>query len=397
MVEISVIIPAYNAIDYLDGALDSIINQSFKDLEIICVDDGSTDTTLERLEYYASKDSRVQVYTQENQGPGGASNTGLSKAKGKYVSFVDSDDNIDQAFLSTLYETAQKNNADVVKGVMEIHHQDGKIAQTAMNKNINNLITQKSFIGIAWNHEFTTAIYKRSFLTKNKICFPLLTNGEDIIFILRTLQNKPSMIIENKALYFYLIRNNSATFTTNFSKFLNLIKFYEEQLDILQKMFLSTKEYQEFCQKNIISSIIDYFWNLVRKSSLSEEEINILKQKINDIINKIPQISKIFILYKKYYEARFDVLNDIFYDSVKQYLLSVIKRNDNVPVQKNNIKITLKLFNFLPMFNYKRVGSRKQWKIFGLPIFKTRHMANGITSKYYVFGIPILKVSKKAG
>ena len=84
MVEISVIIPAYNAIDYMDESLDSIINQSFKDLEIICVDDGSTDNTLERLEYYASKDSRIQVYTQENQGPGGATNTGLSKAKGKY-------------------------------------------------------------------------------------------------------------------------------------------------------------------------------------------------------------------------------------------------------------------------------------------------------------------------
>ena len=62
MVEISVIIPAYNAIDYLDEAIESIINQSFEDLEIICVDDGSTDTTLERLEYYASKDSRIQVY-----------------------------------------------------------------------------------------------------------------------------------------------------------------------------------------------------------------------------------------------------------------------------------------------------------------------------------------------
>ena len=114
MVEISVIIPAYNAIDYLDEALDSIINQSFKDLEIICVDDGSTDTTLERLEYYASKDSRVQVYTQENQGPGGASNTGLSKANGKYVYFMDADDILDLNALEELYNIMGEKELDFV-------------------------------------------------------------------------------------------------------------------------------------------------------------------------------------------------------------------------------------------------------------------------------------------
>lgn len=114
MVEISVVIPAYNAIDYMDEALDSIINQSFKDLEIICVDDGSTDNTLERLEYYASKDSRIQVYTQENQGPGGATNTGLSKAKGKYIYFMDSDDILDLNALEILHNLIEEKNVDFV-------------------------------------------------------------------------------------------------------------------------------------------------------------------------------------------------------------------------------------------------------------------------------------------
>jgi hypothetical protein len=73
-----------------------------------------------------------------------------------------------------------------------------------------------------------------------------------------------------------------------------------------------------------------------------------------------------------------------------------IKEPTKPTTQSQAIKITFKLFNFLPIFSYKRVGGRNQWKIFGLPIFKMRHMANGITSKYYILGIPVLKVSKKS-
>lgn len=114
MVEISVVIPAYNAVDYLDEGISSIVNQSFKDLEIICVDDGSTDNTLEVLQSYASKDDRIQVYHQENQGPDGATDTGISKATGKYIYLMDADDILDLNALEELYDIMEEKDLDFV-------------------------------------------------------------------------------------------------------------------------------------------------------------------------------------------------------------------------------------------------------------------------------------------
>ncbi len=406
-IAISVIVPVHNVSKYIESCINSISAQSLKNIEIICINDFSTDDSLEKLKNLTQTDNRISVYTfTKNEGVANARNWGIELAKGKYVSFVDSDDNIDQDFLSTLYETAQKNNADVVKGAVQIIHQNGEKETSKMNENIELYLKNNLNTALVWQHEFWSAIYKKSFLAKNKICFPLLTNGEDIIFILRTLLNKPSIAIENKALYLYLIRNDSASFTTNFSKFLNLIKFYEEQFDILKKMSLSAKEYQEFCQKNIISNIINYFWNLVRNSTLSEEEISILRQRINLIFDKIGCLEKLVYSHTNFYIENYNVLREIFSDAKKisdsEWILgqAISQATVNplppvIPVQETNIKTTFKLFNFLPIFSYKRVGGRNQWKIFGLSIFKTRHMANGITSKYYILGIPVLKVSKK--
>ena len=87
-IEISVIVPVYNSVRYMRQCLDSIVNQTFKDIEIICVNDGSTDSSLEILEEYASKDDRFVVINQENGGAGKARNTGLAAARGKYLSFL---------------------------------------------------------------------------------------------------------------------------------------------------------------------------------------------------------------------------------------------------------------------------------------------------------------------
>lgn len=126
MVEISVILPSYNAIDYLDESLNSIINQTFTDLEIICVNDGSTDNTLERLKEYAEKDSRIQVYTQENRGPGGATNTGLDKATGKYIYLMDADDILDLNALEELYNIMEQKDVDMAIFLSLIYEENTK-------------------------------------------------------------------------------------------------------------------------------------------------------------------------------------------------------------------------------------------------------------------------------
>ena len=118
MIKISVIVPVYNVENYLIQCLDSIINQTLKDIEIICVDDCSPDNSIEILEEYKNKDNRISIIRHSNnQGLGPARNTGLKHANGEYISFVDSDDYIDKNFLFYLYSTAKKYDSDVTNTI----------------------------------------------------------------------------------------------------------------------------------------------------------------------------------------------------------------------------------------------------------------------------------------
>ena len=111
-IAVSVIVPIYNVEKFLKRCLDSIINQTLKDIEIICVNDGSTDGSAEILDQYKNLDNRIIVLNCKNQGPSVARNTGMKIARGEYVSFVDSDDWIDNDFLEKLYVAAKKHDAD---------------------------------------------------------------------------------------------------------------------------------------------------------------------------------------------------------------------------------------------------------------------------------------------
>lgn len=111
--KISIIVPVYNVQEYLAGCLESILAQTFQDFEVICVDDGSTDESGSIAEEYAQKESRIHVIHQKNKGLSGARNTGLDKAKGKYVAFCDSDDYYHPEFLERMHEALETSGADV--------------------------------------------------------------------------------------------------------------------------------------------------------------------------------------------------------------------------------------------------------------------------------------------
>jgi len=112
--KISVIVPVYNTEKYLAACLDSLVNQTLKEIEIICVDDGSTDSSLKILREYEAKDSRLKVITQENKYAGVPRNTGIDAAAGKYVYFADSDDYCDLSLLEKAYSKLAETHADIV-------------------------------------------------------------------------------------------------------------------------------------------------------------------------------------------------------------------------------------------------------------------------------------------
>ena len=115
MAQITVILPVYNVEKYLKQCLDSIVNQTFKDFECLCVNDGSTDNSLSILQEYAQKDKRFKIITQKNGGTSVARNTGIKHTNTKYLTFIDSDDWITENYLEILYNKIEETNADIVR------------------------------------------------------------------------------------------------------------------------------------------------------------------------------------------------------------------------------------------------------------------------------------------
>ncbi len=156
---VSVIIPVYNTEKYLRKCLDSVCNQTLKDIEIICVNDCSSDDSLAILQEYASQDNRIKIinFTQ-NKGVAIARNTAIDEAKGEYIGFVDSDDYIDLDFYEKLYNKAVETGAEVAIGGCYIENENGTRQKNIL---IDNFLQQVSKNKMVFSELFTLAIYNR--------------------------------------------------------------------------------------------------------------------------------------------------------------------------------------------------------------------------------------------
>ena len=195
MKQVSVIIPVYNIETHLEQCLDSVAAQTLADIEIICVDDGSTDGSPAILAQYADKDSRFHAVSQANSGPGVARNTGLAMSSGEYVIFLDSDDWFEPDFLKKMVSRARETGADItICRAVEFDTQTGKeLPSEWMLKTrylpdfvfapeeISSHLFQFTY-GMAWDK-----LYDRSFLTGSGLQFPALRNSEDLAFVFPTL------------------------------------------------------------------------------------------------------------------------------------------------------------------------------------------------------------------
>lgn len=224
MAKISIIIPIYNVREYLAKCIESVINQTYQDIEIICVDDGSTDGSYEICEYYKKKDSRIKVVHKINEGIVSARQTGLKIANGEYVGFVDGDDWIDEKMYESMIRTMEKSNVDMVEtGVIDSYNsftekerkyklKEGIYKSEKFKKNIlNNLIYDGKFYNYGvvsvylWNK-----LFKRKYITE---CYMKLdykqSMFEDFVSVYPYLIKHQSIAIINKAFYHYRVVNNS--------------------------------------------------------------------------------------------------------------------------------------------------------------------------------------------
>lgn len=237
---ISIIIPIYNKSAYIDRCFTSIINQTLNDFEVIVVDDGSTDNSLEKCKKYESTDSRFRLFHQSNAGVSAARQTGLDYCRGKYIIHVDPDDTVEPQYLESLYKGASNSDADMV--ICDFYYFDGSkkhVYKQNPGTNSINGIKQKLFLGLhasCWNKLI------KSEVIKGNVSFPAGINMcEDLIFIYRTLPRCKKIEYVNVPLYNYyyvpesISHNNSdAIIRQLYNAYLILLKISYETHDNLE-------------------------------------------------------------------------------------------------------------------------------------------------------------------
>lgn len=242
---ISVIVPIYKVEKYLDKCINSIINQTYKNLEIILVDDGSPDKCPQICDEYAKKDGRIKVIHKPNGGLSDARNAGMKIASGGYISFIDSDDWIELNMLESLYENINKTNSDIASCGVKMVWDDGRPDQILTNLNgycilnntedaLNSLISTEHLIQTVWNK-----LYKKQII--QDIFFPVGKINEDEYWTWRAIAASSKVVCIDTPLYNY--RQRSGSIMQGGEKFnpLLVIEASCEKYDYIEKNFPKLK------------------------------------------------------------------------------------------------------------------------------------------------------------
>ena len=233
--KISVIIPVYNSSTYLRKCLDSVVNQTLKDIEIIVINDGSTDDSKNIIEEYTGKYKNIIFIDQENKGIGKTRNIGIKRATGEYITFVDSDDYIKENMLEEYYKYAKKHNLDLVIGsyIKKINNKE-IIFENNKFKTGNVKTTPQILYLIEYGP--WAKLYKREMLTNNNIYFDEKRKYEDMPFVSKTLLKSKLIGQITEPYYYYIIHNNSET-TTMDKRVFDILDILKEIKDYYKREY----------------------------------------------------------------------------------------------------------------------------------------------------------------
>lgn len=219
LTKVSIIVPAFNTEDYIEKCLNSLINQTLKEIEIILIDDGSTDNTLNIAKIFAKEDERIKIISQTNKKQGVARNRGTELASGEYIGFVDSDDWVDLDFFEKLYNSAHKYNSDIALAT------NVRIGNGRTKKRLN--IKKEEFVTslqdkIDISHQVknpcpTNKIYRKEMLEKNQITWPEGIYCEDKLFTMQAIYYANGLVTVPDINYYYY-RNPNSTVNTQAKK-----------------------------------------------------------------------------------------------------------------------------------------------------------------------------------
>lgn len=261
---ISIIVPVYNVEKYLQRCVDSLVNQTYDKLQIILIDDGSTDNSFQICQEYAKKDLRISAYHKENEGLGLTRNYGLTKATGKYITFVDSDDYIVPDAMKLMYQKAEETCADIVIGnmfykdiPMEVSLPDGlychpEIMDTLIIRIMGNL--PRKLDGLSYTA--TAKLYRRSLFIENALIFPSERRliWEDLVFNMDAYVACDKIYIMHFPMYYYCFNEASLTHSYKPNKLNMIMHLYQYMTDKIKEFALPI-EAQQRLDNNFIGHI----------------------------------------------------------------------------------------------------------------------------------------------
>lgn len=326
MNKVSIIVPIFNMEKYLNKCIDSISKQTYSNIEIILINDGSIDSSEKIALRWAKKDSRIIYVYQNNMGSGIARNNGLSKATGKYIMFIDPDDWIEKNAIEQFVTQMEINNADLIIACAwnEYFDKNGNLIEKKCDdfedeyindiKKIQNkyvTLFLENAINSPWNK-----MYKLDIIKQNNIEFPDMKRSQDIVFNYRYYDCIKSLQMYNKNLYHYRIENETYNKKVHIEYYKTVCKIYEDINNLLKKwqVKLNEKEDNEF---------IKYFYNLIiwqisigKSSKVMHDIVN--NETIISIISKAkPDGIKQRILRKLIINKKDRIIN---------FLISIIKK-----------------------------------------------------------------------
>lgn len=323
--KVSVIIPVYNTAKYLRQCLDSVVNQTLKNIEIICVDDGSSDNSLEILKEYALKDKRISVLMQQNLLAGIARNAGLMIARGKYIHFLDSDDRILPDMYLQMVRSMECNKVDlVVCGIDYLYESDEarKIRKGPANRlSFSALLNIKDVSKLLINSEIWNKLYKADIIKAKKIFFLNTHYAEDTAFNTEYLLSSKKCYFMEQKYYIYRVSENSLM-----GKLINRQQEYDgiKTKEHLCKIICTDEKlYKENKQDFLRSLYFQLKW-IYRFFDSKDKRIKLLEYYREHVLlyfNKqdLESISLFLMIYNQQYE---DALTDLY--STKSVTVSVI-------------------------------------------------------------------------
>lgn len=243
---ISLVMPVYNVEKFLNKALASVENQTFKDFEMIIVDDGSSDKSYEIAEEFCSKNTNFKLIKQENSGPAAARNTGVSHCKGEYIAFMDSDDYLEKNFLEELYNLAQKTGADIACCNFNMYFPNKNLKVYMPFNSLPGVYTKskalrKLILDIGVHYFIWNKLYKKELFLERNIKFDDMY-FEDISTSPRLFYFAKTVAFTSKALYNYTMRENSILHSINAKK----VNDYIKALGIIKSFLEENNDYEEY-------------------------------------------------------------------------------------------------------------------------------------------------------